>query len=144
VGRFHYKSISKNTKTHNRVEEGFCVFRNGLISISDWVVGHVWSCSTLFIMKTSHKRDELKKNLKKGGSPNRVPMIEIKKLAVLTQFWEFRVISPVMMNCSLIIHNSTYRYKLFLWKCIWPINVLFYLVNNLEYIFIKINQSLQL
>ena len=57
----------------NRVEEGFCVFRNGLISISDWVFGHVWSCLTLFIMKTSHKSDELKK-IKKGGSTNRVPM----------------------------------------------------------------------
>ena len=45
--------------------EGFCVFRNGLISISDWVFGNVWSCSTLFIMKTSHKSDELKK--KRGG-----------------------------------------------------------------------------
>jgi hypothetical protein len=44
-----------------RLEEGFCVFRNGLISISDWVFGNVWSCSTVFIMKTSHKRDELKK-----------------------------------------------------------------------------------
>ena len=42
-------------------KEGFCVFRNGLISISDWVFGNVWSCSTLFIMKTSHKSDELKK-----------------------------------------------------------------------------------
>jgi hypothetical protein len=41
--------------------EGFCVFRNGLISISDWVFGNVWSCSTLFIMKKSHKCDELKK-----------------------------------------------------------------------------------
>ena len=37
-----------------------------LISISDWVFGHVWSCSTLFIMKTSHKSDELK-NKKRGG-----------------------------------------------------------------------------
>jgi hypothetical protein len=47
-----------------RVEpvEGFCVFRNGLISISDCDFGNVWSCSTLFIMKTSHKGDELKKN----------------------------------------------------------------------------------
>ena len=35
----------------------YCVFRNGLISISDWVFGNVWSCSTLFIMKTSHKSD---------------------------------------------------------------------------------------
>ena len=48
------------------VRSGFCVFRNGLISISDWVFGNVWSCSTLFIMKTSHKSDELN-NLKKGG-----------------------------------------------------------------------------
>jgi hypothetical protein len=48
----------------NRLEEGFCVFRNGLISILDWVFDNVWSCSTLFIMKTSHKSDELKK---KGG-----------------------------------------------------------------------------
>jgi hypothetical protein len=66
VGRFHYKQcwttsnitknsiqdrykpISKNTKTllywlysikKNSLEEGFCVFRNGLISISDWVFG---------------------------------------------------------------------------------------------------------
>ena len=36
-----------------------CVFRNGLISISDWVFGNVWSCSTLFIMKMYHKSDEL-------------------------------------------------------------------------------------
>jgi hypothetical protein len=43
----------------NRLEEGFCVFRNGLISISDWIFGNVWSCSTLFIMKTSHKSNEL-------------------------------------------------------------------------------------
>ena len=43
----------------SRIE--FCVFRNGLISISDWVFGNVWSCSTLFIIKTSHKSDELKK-----------------------------------------------------------------------------------
>ena len=49
--------------------EGFCVFRNGLISISDWVFGNVWSCSTLFIMKTTHKSDELKKRKKKGGGP---------------------------------------------------------------------------
>ena len=46
----------------NRLEEGFCVFRNGLISISDWVFGNVWSCLKLFIMKTSHRSDELKKN----------------------------------------------------------------------------------
>ena len=32
---------------------------------TDWVFGNVWSCSTLFIMKTSHKSDELKK-IKKG------------------------------------------------------------------------------
>jgi hypothetical protein len=44
------------------------------MSISDWVFGNVWSCSTLFIMKTSHKSDELKK-FKKGGSTNRVPML---------------------------------------------------------------------
>ena len=70
--RDRYKPISKNTKTLDpllyskgpRVSN--CVFRNGLISISDWVFGNVWSCSTLFIMKTSHKSDELN-NLKKGG-----------------------------------------------------------------------------
>jgi hypothetical protein len=42
------------------------IFRNGLISISDWVFGHVWSCLTLFIIKTSYKSDELK-TIKKGG-----------------------------------------------------------------------------
>jgi hypothetical protein len=47
----------------NRVEDrGFFVFRNGLISISDWVFGNVWSCLKLYIMKTSHRSDELKKN----------------------------------------------------------------------------------
>ena len=53
----------------NRVEEGFCVFRNELtVSISDWVFGNVWSCSTLqFIMKTSHKSNELKNLKKRGG-----------------------------------------------------------------------------
>ena len=35
------------------------------MSISDWVFGNVWSCLTLFIMKTSHKK----------GSTNRVPML---------------------------------------------------------------------
>ena len=52
----------------NRVEEGFCVFRNGLVSISDWVFGIVWSwvVQHLFIMKTAHKSNELKKK-KKGG-----------------------------------------------------------------------------
>ena len=49
----------------NGIEEGFCVLRNGLISISDWLFGNVWSCSTLFIMKTSHKSDEYKR--KRGG-----------------------------------------------------------------------------
>ena len=84
--RDRYKPISKSTKTllyfsiwssstlftmkKNRLEEGFCVFRNGLISISDWVFGNAWSCSTLFIMKTSHKNDELK--FLKGGSTSRV------------------------------------------------------------------------
>jgi hypothetical protein len=47
--------------TYSRGSRVFVFFRNRLISISDWVFGNVWSCSTLFIMKTSHKSDELKK-----------------------------------------------------------------------------------
>ena len=64
MGRFHQHKTPPLLYFMNRVEEGFCVFRNGLISISDWVFGNVWSCSTLFIMKTPHKSDELKR-----GSP---------------------------------------------------------------------------
>jgi hypothetical protein len=65
VWPFHYKqgwttsNITKNPRSSS-------VFRNGLISISDWAFGNVWSCSTLFIMKTSHKSDELKNKLKRG------------------------------------------------------------------------------
>ena len=54
--------------------EGFCIFRNGLISISDWVFGNVWSCSTLLIMKTSHKSDELNNFLKKGVNKKIAPI----------------------------------------------------------------------
>jgi hypothetical protein len=62
------------------LDEGSCVFRNGLISISDWVFGNVWSCSTLFKMKTSHKSDELKN--KKEGSTNGVPMIPLSNTLI--------------------------------------------------------------
>ena len=51
----------------NRLEEGFCVFRNGFISISEWVFDNAWSGSTLFIMKTSHKSDDI--NILKKGDP---------------------------------------------------------------------------
>jgi hypothetical protein len=34
-------TLSDIIKILERVEEGFCVFRNGLISISDWVFGNV-------------------------------------------------------------------------------------------------------
>jgi hypothetical protein len=50
--RDRYKPISKKHKNPRS---------STLISISDWVFGHVWSCLTLFIMKMSHKSDELKK-----------------------------------------------------------------------------------
>jgi hypothetical protein len=52
--RDRYKPISKNTKTLDPL---------------------------LDIMKTSHKSDELK-NLKKGGSTNRVPMILLRLLPI--------------------------------------------------------------
>jgi hypothetical protein len=48
------------------VEEGFCVFRNGLISISDLVFGNVWSCSTLYNENVPQKW-WIKKIKKKGG-----------------------------------------------------------------------------
>ena len=53
-----------------RVEEGFSIF-------FFLVFGNVWSCSTLFIMKTSHKSDELK-NLKKKGGVHKSGTYELK------------------------------------------------------------------
>jgi hypothetical protein len=79
-----FGKIELFTFKKNRLEEDFCVFRNGLISISDWVFGNVWSCSTLFIMKTSHKSDELKKK-KKGGSTNR-PYLYKNKIWIILEF----------------------------------------------------------
>ena len=89
-----------------------CVFRNGLISISDWVFGNVWSCSTLFIMKTSHKSDELN-NFKKEGSTNRVPMLMSvyadppnDVIFVLGQFWKCVLIDEkrIFGDCVMFIH----------------------------------------
>ena len=61
--------ISPFLKTQKRKTRGgflcFCVLINCLINRS---------CSTLFIMKTSHTSDEIKN--KKGGSTNRVHMIK--------------------------------------------------------------------
>ena len=83
----------------NRLEEGFCVFRNGLISILDWVFDNVWSCSTLFIMKTSHKSDELKKK-KKGGGP------QIGYLCKKSPIYCF-VNMHCKMNIIIIVHCDT-------------------------------------
>jgi hypothetical protein len=59
----------------NCVEQLQTLPNKSFFFISDWVFGNVWSCSTLFIMKTFHKSDELKKSKKKGGSTNWVPMV---------------------------------------------------------------------
>ena len=83
----------------NRLEEGFCVFRNGLISILDWVFDNVWSCSTLFIMKTSHKSDELKKK-KGGGGP------QIGYLCKKSPIYCF-VNMHCKMNIIIIVHCDT-------------------------------------
>jgi hypothetical protein len=115
--RYRYKPISKNTKNPplvyffiinsveqlHRLEEGFCVFKNGLISISDWVFGNVWSCSTLFIMKTSHKNDELIKR----GSTNRVPM----RIPYRLKMWG--ILYFVLTTCSMGHNYHMYLYLLF-------------------------------
>ena len=48
--KFSYKSFLFQTKSMPHAPV-----------VLTWVFGNVWSCSTLFIMKTSHKSDELKK-----------------------------------------------------------------------------------
>ena len=100
-----------------RVVEGFCVFRNGLISISDWVFGNVWSCSTLFIMKTSHKSDELKER-KKGGSTNRVPTGRCCSSYLLLFCLSSACVTctqmlPVSLYCPFLIAPSVFFWRLF-------------------------------
>ena len=47
---------------------------------SDRVFDNVSSCSTLFIMKTSHKSDELKKKLKRGEGVHKSDTYDVIEL----------------------------------------------------------------
>ena len=95
--------IINSVEQLHRLEEGFCVFKNGLISISDWVFGNVWSCSTLFIMKASHKNDELIKR----GSTNRVPMRIPYRLKMCG------ILYFVLTTCSMGHNYHMYLYLIF-------------------------------
>ena len=72
----------------------YSVFRNGLISISDWVFGNVWSCSTLFIMKTSHKSNEIKK---KGGRGVHKSGTYVKHMYM---YMEISIVATFVNNCD--------------------------------------------
>ena len=80
-----------------------------LLSISDWVFDNVWSCSTLFIMKTSHKSDELKKIKKKGGGGPQIgylccgwlKTLDKKNITNLFKFF-FYLVFGMFKHCTLV------------------------------------------
>jgi hypothetical protein len=97
------------------------VFRNGLISISDWVFGNVWSYSTLFIMKTSTTTKALQKNL--------FTLLGLKitnRVATFIQAW-YRQANE-SSNYIHVPNHINHRYPLF-----WTPLFLYFFFNNFKH-----------